>query len=180
MAGTILQVNVKSKVRDERGLPKYAVKHSYATKQGLNGDYNIYCQTKKKCNKDMAILVYSMETIQELNQEGWPVQPGDVGENLTVKGYAHDSFKVGQQYIAGNSTIEISLECDPCTNLGLLPYVGQKHIKTFMNTILHRRGWYARIVKEGEIKPGDSFNLSQIHSKTSHSQGLRNRYGRND
>jgi MOSC domain-containing protein YiiM len=109
----------------------------------------------------MAILVYPMETIQELNQEGWPVQPGHVGENLTVEGYAHDTFKVGQQYIAGNSTIEISLECDPCTNLSLLPYVDQKHIKTFMNTVLHRRGWYARVIKDGEIKPGDIFKLIQ-------------------
>ena len=57
MAGTILQVNVKSKVPDERGLPKYAVKHSYATKQGLDGDYNKFRQTKKKGNKNMAILV---------------------------------------------------------------------------------------------------------------------------
>jgi len=161
MAGTILQVNVKSKVPDERGLPKYAVKHSYATKQGLDGDYNKFRQTKKKGNKDMAILVYPIETIQELNQEGWPVQPGDVGENLTVKGYAHDSFKVGQQYIAGNSTIEISLECDPCTNLSLLPYIDQKNIKTFMNTVLHRRGWYARVIKDGEIKPGDIFKFIQ-------------------
>ncbi|SVD17804.1 uncharacterized protein METZ01_LOCUS370658, partial [marine metagenome] len=70
MAGTILQVSVKSKVPGERGLPKYTVKHSYATKQGLNGDYNKFRQTKKKGNKDMAILVYPMETIQELNQEG--------------------------------------------------------------------------------------------------------------
>ena len=161
MTGTVLQVNVKSKVPGERGLPKYSVKHSYATAQGLDGDYNIFRQTKKKGDKDMALLVYPIETIQELNQEGWPVQPGDVGENLTVKGYAHDTFKVGQQYKAGNSTIEISLECDPCTNLGLLPYIGQKHITTFINTILHRRGWYARTVKEGEIKPGDSFKLIQ-------------------
>ena len=161
MTGTVLQVNIKSKVPGERGLPKYSVKHSYATAQGLDGDYNIFRQTKKKGDKDMALLVYPTETIQELNQEGWPVQPGDVGENLTVKGYAHDTFKVGQQYKAGDSTIEISLECDPCTNLGLLPYIGQKHITTFINTILHRRGWYARIVEEGEIKPGASFKLIQ-------------------
>ena len=125
MTGTVLQVNIKSKVPGERGLPKYAVKHSYATAQGLDGDYNIFRQTKKKGNKDMALLIYPMETIQELNHEGWPVQPGDVGENLTITGYAHDTFKFGQQYKAGDSTIEISLECDPCTNLGLLPYVGQ-------------------------------------------------------
>ncbi len=161
MTGTVLQVNVKSKVPGERGLPKYSVKHSYATAQGLDGDYNIFRQTKKKGDKDMALLVYPIETIQELNQEGWPVQPGDVGENLTVKGLAHDTFTVGQQYKAGDSTIEISLECDPCTNLGLLTYIGQKHITTFINTILHRRGWYARLVKAGEIKPGDSFQLIQ-------------------
>ncbi len=97
MTGTVLQVNIKSKVPGERGLPKYSVKHSYATAQGLDGDYNIFRQTKKKGDKDMALLVYPIETIQELNQEGWPVQPGDVGENLTVKGFAHDTFKVGQR-----------------------------------------------------------------------------------
>ena len=72
MTGTVLQVNVKSKVPGERGLPKYSVKHSYATAQGLDGDYNIFRQTKKKGDKDMALLVYPIETIQELNQEGSP------------------------------------------------------------------------------------------------------------
>ena len=159
MTGTVLQVNVKSQVPGERGLPKYPVKRCFATEKGLDGDHNVFRQTKKKWNNDMALLVYPVETIKELNQEGWPVKPGDVGENLTVKGYAHDMFKPGQQYKAGNATIEISLECDPCTNLGLLPYVGQEQVKTFMNTIMHRRGWYARIIKQGDIRPGDPFKL---------------------
>jgi len=100
-----------------------------------------------------------METIEELNLEGWPVKPGDVGENLTVKGYSHDTFKIGQQYEAGNAIIEISLECDPCNSLRLLSYVGQEHVKTFIKTMMHRRGWYASIVKEGEVRPGDPFKL---------------------
>ena len=161
MIGTVLQVNVKSQVPGERGLPKYSVNHCFATEHGLDGDHNVFRQTKKKGNRDMAILVYPMETIEEMNQEGWPVKPGDVGENLTIKGYSHDTFKVGQQYEAGNAMIEISLECDPCNNLSLLPYVGQAKMKTFMNKIMHRRGWYARIIKEGEIRPGDPFRLIQ-------------------
>ena len=159
MIGTVLQVNVKSQVPGERGLPKHPVNHCFATVQGLDGDHNVFRQTKKKGDKDMAILVYPMETIEELNLEGWPVKPGDVGENLTVKGYSHDAFKVGQQYEAGNVIIEISLECDPCNSLRLLPYVGQEHMKTFMKTMMHRRGWYASIVKEGGVRPRDPFRL---------------------
>ena len=159
MTGTVLQVNVKSQVPGERGLPKHPVNHCLATVQGLDGDHNVFRQTKKKGDKTMAILVYPMETIEELNLEGWPVKPGDVGENLTVKGYSHDTFKIGQQYEAGNAIIEISLECDPCNSLRLLSYVGQEHVKTFIKTMMHRRGWYASIVKEGEVRPGDPFKL---------------------
>jgi MOSC domain-containing protein YiiM len=97
----------------------------------------------------MAVLLYSIETIKELNKEGWPVKPGDLGENFTITGIPHSHFLPNQQYKIGESLIEISFECDPCQNLSVLPYVGKTKINEFIKTLMHRRGWYARVLKEG-------------------------------
>ena len=99
----------------------------------------------------MAVLVYPIETIKELNKEGWPVKPGDLGENFTLTGIPHSHFSPNQKYQIGESLIEISFECDPCQNLSVLPYVGKTKINEFIKTLMHRRGWYARVLKEGLI-----------------------------
>ena len=99
----------------------------------------------------MAVLVYPIETIHELNDEGWPIMPGDMGENFTISGIPHSHFSPNQQYQIGESLIEISFECDPCQNLSVLPYVGKTKINEFIKTLMHRRGWYARVLKEGLI-----------------------------
>ena len=103
----------------------------------------------------MAILVLPVEVIHDLNQEGWSVKPGDLGENLTVAGISHSEFSPGQEYKAGEVVMEISFECEPCRNLSVLPYVGEAKINVFIKTLLNRRGWYARVIKPGTIKPGD-------------------------
>ena len=55
--------------------------------------------------------------------------------------------------------IEISFICDPCTNLYALSYVGEKRGPKFIETTNNRRGWYARVLKEGSVSVGDSFLL---------------------
>ena len=36
-----------------------------------------------------------------------------------------------------------------------LPYVGNSRITEFINTLMKRRGWYAKVLKKGEIVKGD-------------------------
>jgi MOSC domain-containing protein YiiM len=40
----------------------------------------------------MAILLIPLETIEELQGEGWPIKPGDIGENFTTEGIPYSSF----------------------------------------------------------------------------------------
>jgi MOSC domain-containing protein YiiM len=147
----IHQINVKPNRANEHGIPKTSVISAILSKSGIEGDYNNYRTIKKDQNPDMAVLVYPVETIHELNDEGWPIMPGDMGENFTISGIPHSHFSPNQQYQIGESLIEISFECDPCQNLSVLPYVGKPKINEFIKTLMHRRGWYARVLKEGLI-----------------------------
>ena len=147
----IHQINVKPNRANEHGIPKTSVISAILSKSGIEGDYNNYRTIKKDQNPDMAVLVYPIETIHQLNDEGWPIMPGDMGENFTISGIPHSHFSPNQQYQIGESLIEISFECDPCQNLSVLPYVGKTKINEFIKTLMHRRGWYARVLKEGLI-----------------------------
>ena len=159
MNGYIYQINVKPKTGNERGIPKLSVRSAYVAFQGLEGDYNKYRMEKliNAGNPNKAVMLLPKETIDALVQEDWPVLPGHLGENITTEGMT--SFIVGRQYQLGEAQIEISELCNPCINLQVLPYIGKEKIKSFMQTLLGRRGWYARVIKEGTIEQGNAISF---------------------
>ena len=107
MIKKVLQIHVKPNTQGERGLPKIPVKTGVRTEAGFKGDYNKFRPKKKDSNPDMAVLIYSTESIREHNSEGWPIRPGDLGENLTVSGIPHSHFSAGQQFQINETIIEI-------------------------------------------------------------------------
>ncbi len=157
--GRVYQLNRKSQVPGERGLPKRAVTEIRITSAGLEGDYNVYRHDVSRDDPSMAVLVLPKETIEELGREGWPVRPGDLGENITSSGIPYDDFSPGRRLRVGTVLLEISKPCTPCTNLYLLPYVGAERGPEFLRTTLDRRGWYARVVEEGSVRTGDPIEL---------------------
>ena len=155
MSSTILQINVKPNTPGEVGLPKVAIDSADISYLGVEGDYNRFRFNKKNNDPEMAIMLISMDILKDLNNEGWPVKPGDLGENLTLQNIEYDKINPGQRYKVGEAEIEISIICDPCSNLSALPYVGKDKISTFIKTLMKRRGGYARVIKEGHISSGD-------------------------
>lgn len=152
----ITQINVKPNAPGERGLPKKPVRRANVTKAGVEGDYNKYRHEELADDPDSALLLMPMEMIDQLNSEGWPIKPGDLGENFTTKGIPYDAFVVGRKFIAGGVHLQISRPCDPCDNLFLLSYVGESRGPEFLKSMLGRRGWYARILDEGAVRTGDT------------------------
>ena len=151
----VLQINKKPQTRGEVGLPKICTPDATITLNGIDGDYNRFRSQKKNDNPNMAIMILSNDILQELNSEGWPVKPGDLGENITIEGIDYLHFSPLKKYRIGEAIIEITFICDPCMSLKVLPYVGEKHINKFIKTLIKRRGWYARVLKSGKIKVGD-------------------------
>ena len=154
--GRVHQVNRKSQVPGERGLPKWPVPEARVDAAGLEGDYNAYRHDVANDDPAMAILLMPLETLEVLRSEGWPVRPGDLGENVTTEGLPYDAFAPGGRFRVGTVLLEVSKPCDPCDNLYRLPYVGAARGPEFLRTMLHRRGWYARVLEAGVIRPGDT------------------------
>lgn len=155
MEGRIYQVNTKGRTPGERGLPKSPVESVHISSGGLEGDYNNYRTKKLAGDMEQAVLLYPLEMIRTLNEEGWPVEPGDLGENVTTEGLAYNDFVAGGVYQVGEALLEVTKPCDPCSNLAALPYVGEARKREFIKTLVNRRGWYARVLKEGRVRPGD-------------------------
>ena len=106
-------------------------------------------------------MILSTDIIKELNKEGWPVKPGDLGENLLIDNFNYDSLQPGQCYQVGSVKLQISIICAPCNNLKNLDYVGESKRLFFIRTLINRRGWYAKVLKEGIITKNDSFKIIQ-------------------
>lgn len=154
MNGSVLQLSVKPRTPGQRGLPKRAVPSVRISAVGADGDYNHYRTTSAAGDPDMAILLVTEELLNQLRAEGWPMQPGDFGENITVRGVAEASLLPGSRVTVGPVELEVSLACDPCTELYVLPYVGGERGPEFVKTTMGRRGWYCRVLKEGQVQTG--------------------------
>lgn len=136
----VYQVNIKSRTPAQRGLPKSPVTSALIRKDGLEGDYNRYRSERLNDDPDQAVLLYPVEMIKRLNEEGWPVAPGGLGENITTEGLADVAFTPGSVYQAGKAIVEVTKPCDPCRNLSVLPYVGNERKKEFIRALINRRG----------------------------------------
>ena len=154
-AGTVVKVHRKPETPGERGLPKIAAREVHLTRSGVEGDFNRCRHEERHDHPDMALLVMPLEVLDALNREGWPVRPGDLGENVTTSGIPNDAFRVARRLRIGTALVEVSKPCDPCDNLLLLPYVGTEGGPRFLKTTLGRRGWYCRVLEEGVLRPGD-------------------------
>ena len=163
MHAVIEHLHIKPRTPGERGLPKIAVPLIHATAAGVGGDYNRYRHESKRDDPDKAVMFIATEILAMLRSEGWPVEPGHLGENVTVRGLANDAVVIGQRYRLGDELeIEISRTCDPCRNLAVLPYIGEERVNEFIRTTLGRRGWYGRVLRPGVVKRGDAMRLVEV------------------
>ena len=164
MPGEIQQINVRPQTKGEHGLPKMRVDSAFVARAGVEGDFNVYRHKERRDDPDQALLIMPIETIKELNSEGWPIKPGDLGENFTTRGIPYQAFGVGKVSGAGGTRFQITKACDPCDNLFLLPYVGTSKGPGFLEIMLGRRGWHARVLHEGQVKTGDRLTEESIAS----------------
>jgi len=155
VVGRVFEIHRKPEVPGEHGLPKPSVPEAFVTRSGLAGDFNRYRHEEKQDDPAMALLIMPRETLSQLEREGWPVRPGDLGENITTVGISYDAFVPGRQFRVGEAVVEVTKACTPCDNLYLLPYVGPVRGPEFLKVMLDRRGWYAKVVREGRVRAGD-------------------------
>jgi sulfite oxidase len=152
VGGRIVQLSLKPKEGRSRGLPKHPVQELVITPEGVQGDFNRWRTEEAAGDPDQAVLLQSEEILADLRAEGWPVQAGDIGENLTVAGLRADALRPGVRVHLGEVVLEVSKACDPCTILFGLPYVGIERGPAFLRALAGRRGWFARVLQGGTIR----------------------------
>lgn len=81
---------------------------------------------------------------------------GMFGENLTVDGLDEHQLQIGAVYTLGEATVQITEPRQPCYKLGI-KFGTQKVIIEFLEYA--HPGTYVRILKEGKVLTGDTFQL---------------------
>ena len=155
-AGRVFQLNRKPETAGERGLPKFPEAGLTVTVDGVAGDFNRWRTEERAGERTYALLIVPLETLEQLQRDGWPVQPGDLGENVTTVGVPYDAFSPPSRFRIGTVVAETSKACTPCIQLYHLRYVGREKGPAFLKATLGRRGWYARVVEPGVIRTGDA------------------------
>jgi MOSC domain-containing protein YiiM len=100
-------------------------------------------------------MIMSAELIQTLADEGFAVYYGAMGENLTVLGLPPSEWCAGQRYRAGTALIEFTEPRQPCSKLR--PY--GKGIEKRILRSPGESGFYAAVLEDGIICPGDTIQL---------------------
>jgi MOSC domain-containing protein YiiM len=151
VVGRIVQLHLKPREGRARGLPKRMVPQLTITPAGVEGDFNRWRTEEADGDPDQAVLLLAQEILAQLRAEGWPVQPGQLGENLTVADLPADALQPGTRVHVGEVVLEVSKPCNPCTVLYGLPYVGTDRGPAFLRTLQGRRGWFARVLQGGTV-----------------------------
>ncbi|MEP0946045.1 MULTISPECIES: MOSC domain-containing protein [Cyanophyceae] len=146
--GHIAQINASS-----GGVPKLPVPAGEVTMAGLAGDRQR--NLKFHGGPDRALCLWSLEVIEQLRQEGHPIAPGSVGENLTLSGLDWASLAPGSQLCLGDQVrLEITDYATPCRTI--MKWFSDRRFSRISHK--HHPGssrLYARVLQEGWVRTGD-------------------------
>jgi len=105
-----------------------------------------------------AVYVYPSEHYdywkQELPEMDLPW--GMFGENFTTEGLSESELNIGDKFSIGSALVMVTEPRMPCYKLGLR-FGRADIIKRFL--ISERTGFYLAVLQEGEVSPGDQFQL---------------------
>lgn len=147
MPGRIFQLNTSP-----GGVPKLAIREAEVTELGLTGDDHKFPDIHG--GPERAVCLFSLERILELQNEGHPIFPGAVGENITISGIDWNEVTPGQKLSLGNEVlVEITSYTSPCNSIpdsfvaGEYQRISQKLHPGYSRV-------YARVLRPGRIRIG--------------------------
>jgi MOSC domain-containing protein YiiM len=164
LQGVIHQVSIS-----KGGVPKLGVPEAWANPLGLEGDGHHHPQFHGGPLK--ALLLISLEDLEALRAEGYPVFPGALGENLTVSGIDFRRLRSGQRFVVGDAAIELTTLRVPCHTLDVYnPGAGLLIQNRLFDSLAKagdpsspvwaKGGLYASVVQRGLISTGATIALA--------------------
>lgn len=152
-AGRIVRICVS-----DGGVPKRPVERAAIRQRGVEGDRQN--DLEHHGGPDRAVCVFSKEVIERLRAEGHPIEPGSVGENLTVEGIEWARVAPGARLeLEGGVVLEVAGYASPCQTIVASFHDGaSKRISEKLHPGESRV--YCRVVREGEAREGEGVRLA--------------------
>src|SRR5262245_50390907 len=100
VSGRVVQVSISA-----GGVPKRAVPSGRVTVEGLEGDG--HRDREHHGGPERAVCLYAQELIEALQQEGHPVTPGALGENVTLAGLDWSALVPDACLLVGDVLLQI-------------------------------------------------------------------------
>ncbi|MEO6350535.1 MAG: GNAT family N-acetyltransferase, partial [Candidatus Limnocylindrales bacterium] len=151
-SGRVLQVNVSG-----GGVPKGHVDKAWVGRFGLTGDR--HSEDTVHGGPHRAVCLFAMEVIERLQAEGHPVEPGSVGENLTTLGVEWSLLPVGTRALIGAELeLELASSTTPCATQ-TPNFTDGNFNRILIDRHPSDSRMYARVLHEGEVRPGDSISV---------------------
>lgn len=141
----VLSINIS-----KGGIPKLPVNSTRITSAGLEGDGHNHA---KHNTPFQAVCIQDLEKLEELRQNGYPLSPGQAGENLTVENLHVNNLPLGTILeFSGGVILEIFKVRKPC-------YVMDAIHPQLKEDAVGRHGMYAKVLQEGIVKANDSITV---------------------
>jgi MOSC domain-containing protein YiiM len=114
---------------------------------GVVGDAHADCATHRQ------VSLLAIESIDKMRNKGFDLNPGDFAENITTRGIVLASLPIGTLFNIGEKVVlemtQIGKECHAAC--AIRRQVG--------DCIMPREGVFAKVIRGGRVKPGDTINV---------------------
>ena len=135
------------------GVPKMPVGAARVRELGLEGDD--HQDRTVHGGPFRAVSLFSMEAIRRVQADGHPIEPGSVGENLTLEGLELSTLDAGDRLAIGPDVVlEITQPANPCETIRRSFVDGRIGRISILTHPLDSR-LYARVLAEGVVRAGD-------------------------
>jgi MOSC domain-containing protein YiiM len=158
VTGTVIQIS-----SSRGGIPKLPMLSAELTAVGIAGDawrYRFHGGRRK------AILLVTVEGIDELLAQGFPLFPGALGENLTTRGLDRRALRLGQRFQVGEGEIELTQIRLPCATLdvygpGIQATIHDARVQAGDpgSPRWGLSGFYAAVARAGTVRANDPIAL---------------------
>ncbi|MCK9487715.1 MAG: MOSC domain-containing protein [Dehalococcoidia bacterium] len=99
---------------------------------------------------DRQVTVLPAEVLDALQGEGFAVGPGDMGENLVVRGLPEDTYRAHAVLVlADGGALEVVEQRTPCRELNDIA-------PGLLKATVRRCGYFARVIQGGRVRAGTS------------------------
>ena len=121
----------------------------------IQKDFGLVGDAHADCNAKRQVSLMSLESINRMRSQGYPVVPGSFAENLTTEGIDIVSLPIDTELCVGQDVVlkvtQIGKECH--TGCAIFQQVGK--------CIMPKEGVFTKVIRGGRVKSGDEIKVKK-------------------